>query len=145
MNNMHESQMIQEPLPRQHGSQQPMSPVHDQAVPQKRKNPLGIASVAVCIFGVLAFIGLAVLWHLLHKANISDLSAQHRIESIIVNLAYINFFATFGLGLILGVIGLFLKERRKVLAIWGIILNIAGAPFGFILFIYTGFALAEAF
>ncbi|MDO4241874.1 MAG: hypothetical protein Q4C71_05015, partial [Microbacteriaceae bacterium] len=104
--------------PQLHWPQQPMSPVHDQSVPQKRKNPLGTASLWIGIFAPFVTIGLIML------RSPRDLTG---IDP--VNFAY----PVVVIGAALGIIALFRKHSHKKAAIWGIILNVLGVPLGFLL------------
>ncbi|MDO4241877.1 MAG: hypothetical protein Q4C71_05030 [Microbacteriaceae bacterium] len=113
------------------GPPQPMSPVHDQAVPQKRKNPLGVASICVAVLTMIAIPILPYFWG---KSDDNPYAA--------LNAPFYIALPGFLVSLVLSICGLFSKTSNRWPAILGTVLSFLILPVGIVLLFIVALLLS---
>jgi uncharacterized membrane protein len=125
-------------------NQQEMEPIVEESVkPRLRHSGLGIASFIVAILAIILTIVLStMIANIASNIDITNFDVedqtvfQQQLEEILEDnpelpIIFMLFFLIGGLALvggILGIIGIFIKQRKKLFAILGTILNFLGIP-----------------
>ncbi|MBM7869903.1 hypothetical protein JOC70_001373 [Clostridium pascui] len=86
---------------------------------------LGIASFVIALVSIVIFIVGVIITY---NSVIAGISSEEVMQAspivVLIGILFIGCMISSVVGLVLGIIGVFAREKKRVLAVWGIILNL---------------------
>ncbi|MPM87769.1 hypothetical protein SDC9_134869 [bioreactor metagenome] len=86
---------------------------------------IGIASFVIALVSIVIFIAGGIITY---NSAIAGVSSEEVIQAspivVIIGILFIGCMISSVVGLVLGVIGVFARKKKRVFAVWGIILNL---------------------